>query len=159
MAEVNLATLVEEVVGDLSFDDSLDIKLGIGELPTVWGNSNLLRRLFINLINNAVKYNDKKEIVVNIGVRNVHEKSIARFAEVFVEDNGPGIPKDEIKDVFTMFSRGSAAKPDKDGIGIGLAIVHRIIEIHFGKITVESEVGKGTRFVMLLPLEKIDFIN
>jgi two-component system, sensor histidine kinase and response regulator len=159
MAEVPLGTLVEEVVGDLHFDDTLDIKIGMGDLPTVWGNAMLLRRVFMNLITNAIKYNDKKDIIVNIGIRSISEKSIARFAEIFVEDNGPGIPKNEIKDIFSMFSRGSTSKGDKEGVGVGLAVVQRIVELHFGKISVETEVGKGTKFVMLLPLEKIDFIK
>ncbi len=160
MCEVPLTELIKEVVSDLSFDDKLDIRIGLGDLPAVvWGNANLLRRLFTNLINNAVKYNNKNEVIINIAVRAVVDKSIARFAEIYVEDNGPGIPPEELKDIFSMFTRGSSAKNDKEGLGIGLAIVQRIAELHFGKVTVESEVGKGTRFVLLMPIEKIDFIN
>ncbi len=159
MSEVPLQSLVEDVVSDLHFEESLDIKIGIGELPTVWGNANLLRRVFINLINNAVKYNDKKEIVINIGVQGYTERSIAKFAEVFVGDNGPGIPQNEIKDIFTMFSRASTSKGEGEGVGIGLAVVQRIAELHFGKVVVDSSEGVGTKFILHLPTSKIDFIT
>lgn len=159
MTELSLDKLVNEVIADLHFDDSLDIRIGLGELPTLWGNANLLRRVFTNLISNAVKYNDKKEIVINITTRATVTKSIASFIEVCVEDNGPGIAAEDFKEIFSMFTRGVSAKDDKEGLGIGLAVVKRIVELHYGTITVECDPGKGARFVMLLPMEKIDFIN
>lgn len=159
MEIVPLDRLVAEVAGDLNFDPGLDIKLGIADLPQVWGNPELLRRIFINLINNAVKYNDKREIVINIGVAGVQEKGLARFADIFVEDNGPGIPLDEQRDLFAMFTRGSTSRPDDGGSGLGLAVVKRIAELHYGSVRVESTPGRGSRFIVSLPLEQIDFIK
>ncbi len=159
MGEVELSAVVNAAIGDLSFDEKLEIKIGVGELPKVWGNPQLLERVFMNLINNAVKYNDKSPVLINIGVRSFHERSIARFAEVFVQDNGPGIPQDELKDIFTMFSRGSTSSNGAEGTGIGLAVVQRIVELHFGEVRVESVVGQGTTFYLMLPLEKIGFVD
>ncbi len=158
MHEVEMAQLVEEVISDIHFSESLDIKIGIGNLPKVWGNPDLLRRLFINLLTNAVKYNNKPEIIINIGVVQLTDKNLGRFAEMYVEDNGPGIPQDELKNIFSMFARGSTAGADADGAGIGLAVVQRIAELHFGSVRVESEIGRGTKFIVSLPVEKVDFL-
>lgn len=159
MNDLNLVQLVEEVISDVHFNDAQEIKIGIGNLPHVWGNPDLLRRLFINLLTNAVKYNNKPEVIINIGVQKMTDKSLGRFAEIYVEDNGPGIPQDEVKNIFSMFTRGSTASADSEGAGIGLAVVQRIAELHFGSVHVESEVGRGTKFIISLPLEKIDFMG
>jgi len=70
----NLFTSVTFNVTHIAFDDALDIKVGVGDFPTVWGNRMLLQRLFTNILNNAVKYNDKNEVIVNIGLRRVVKK-------------------------------------------------------------------------------------
>ncbi len=156
MTRVDLAKLVEEVISDLEFKDSLDIQIGIGELPVVWGNESLLRRVFINLISNGVKYNDSKQISINIGSDGFYESSLAKFARVFIEDNGRGIPRDELPSLFAKFTRGSSSLGESEGIGLGLAVVSRIIDLHCGKIEVSSEVGHGSKFCLILPLEKIE---
>ncbi len=156
MSEVNLKTLVNEVVADMSFDESIDIKIGIAEnLPVVWGNPELLRRAFINLVGNAVKYSDKSEVIINIGMRSVENRSLARFCQVFVQDNGAGVDPGELQSIFTMFSRGARFREGKEGLGIGLSVVQRIVELHFGEVSVESVVGQGSTFVLTLPLERI----
>lgn len=159
MNDLNLVQLVEEVISDVHFNAAQEIKIGIGNLPHVWGNGDLLRRLFINLLTNAVKYNTKPEVIINVGILKMTDKSLGRFAEIYVEDNGPGIPQDEIKNIFSMFTRGSTASAESEGAGIGLAVVQRIAELHFGSVRVESEVGRGTKFIVSLPLEKIDFMG
>lgn len=159
MSEIDLVQLVEEVISDIHFSEALEIKIGIGNLPRVWGNPDLLRRLFINLLTNAVKYNNKPEIIINVGIVQLTDKSLGRFAEIYVEDNGPGIPQNEIKNIFSMFTRGSTSADDTEGAGIGLAVVQRIAELHYGSVRVESEVGRGTKFIVSLPVEKIDFVG
>lgn len=172
MTEIKLRELAQEVIGDLHYDERLDIQIGIGDLPSVWGSPDLLRRVFINLINNAVKYCDKSPIIINLGVERYVDSSLARFAEVYVEDNGPGIAEREQREIFQMFARGAQHLPEPqdaaqsgarsgnlDGLGIGLAVVQRIVELHFGRIWVRSTPGKGARFVLSLPQERIDFIG
>lgn len=159
MSELDLGQLVEEVISDMHFNEALEIRIGIGNLPVVWGNAELLRRLFINLLSNAVKYNNKPEVILNIGVQGMTERSLGRFADIYVEDNGPGIPQEELKNIFSMFTRGSTAGGDSEGSGIGLAVVQRIAELHFGAVRVESEIGRGTKFIVSLPIEKIDFVG
>lgn len=156
MGEVELKTLVNEVIADMSFDENVDIKIGIAEnLPVVWGNPELLRRAFVNLIGNAVKYCDKDEVVINIGMRSVENRTLAQFCRIFVQDNGSGIPPEELEGIFSMFGRGSRVKAGTEGLGVGLSVVKRIAELHYGEVSVESVVGQGSTFVMTLPLEKI----
>lgn len=160
MRDVDLKKLVNEVVADMSFDETVDINIGIAEnLPTVWGNAELLRRAFNNLISNAVKYCDKPEVVINIGVRSIENRTLAQFAHIFVQDNGAGIEPHELDGIFTMFGRGAKFKEGKEGLGIGLSVVQRIAELHYGRVDVESVVGQGTTFVLTLPLEKISLGN
>jgi len=154
--EVNLEALVRETLSDLPLDAKLDVKVGIDTLPSVWGCPDLLRRIFINLVNNSVKYCDKAALVINIGCERVEERALGRYADIFVADNGPGIPPEEVAGLFAMFARGSSARGDKEGLGAGLAVVQRIVELHLGKIHVKSELGHGVRFVLSLPVQPID---
>ena len=57
--------------------------------------------------------------------------------------------------MFKLFNRASENNSKKEGLGVGLTVVERVIELHFGKINIESEIGKGTYFKFLLPIEKI----
>ena len=154
MSEVNLESLMDEVVSDLPYDDSLDIEITLGDLPVVWGNQDLLSRVFMNLITNAIKYNDKPTKKIAIGVERVEKSSFGPFCHLFVRDNGNGISEREQATVFSMFQRGSV-KSDTEGTGIGLSVVRRIIELHYGKIFLHSEEGVGTTFSLSLPMERL----
>jgi signal transduction histidine kinase len=76
----------------------------------------------------------------------------ASECELVIEDTGPGIPEDELPRIFIPFYRGS--KNTAPGTGIGLATVERIVRAHGGRIVTESQLGKGTRFRIFLPLAK-----
>lgn len=159
MEQVSLVELVQNVTQDLSVDESLDIHLTIDEkLPVVWGNKELLARVFLNLIQNAVKYNDKAEIKIEIGVSDFKKRTLGDFASIFVRDNGEGIPKKLQKNIFQIFSRGTFPdNKNKEGLGIGLSVVQRIVELHFGKVSVDSILGEGSTFNLELPIEEISF--
>lgn len=157
MGAVSLATLIDEVIADLPVPSDLKIEFKIGELPEIWGNPQLLRRVFTNLFTNAIRYSDKPVIEINIGTRGVIPRALSDFAEIVVSDNGPGIPKEEQAAIFSFFTRGTNATVKSDGLGIGLAVVKRIIELHYGDVRVESTIGVGTTFVCSLPLRQIEF--
>lgn len=159
MESIALNSLVEEVINDTNFDEKLDIKIGIGELGTVWGSKDLLRRVFTNLLSNAVKYNDKTEIVINIGLAGIINKTIGDFAQVFVSDNGRGISAEDQARVFSIFQRGQSGDKADDGLGVGLSVVRRIVEMHYGQVTIESDSGAGSKFILMLPLEKLSFLE
>jgi signal transduction histidine kinase len=160
MELIDLNDVVAGVVADLPVDSSREVKIGVGELPVVWGNASLLRRVFFNLITNAIKYNDKEEVRINIGHDGEVARAVARYVRIFVEDNGPGIPAEEAAHVFDMFSRGQ--KPPgghPEGLGIGLAVVQKIVELHFGRVELCGQSGPGCRFVFTLPRERVELVG
>jgi len=110
-----------------------------GEIPLVFGNEAGLTQCFSNLMNNAVKFvepGQKPEI-------RIWAEQQSDWIRIWVEDKGIGIPESMLPRVFDMFSRGH---PGYDGTGIGLALVRKVSERMGGKVGVESELGKGSRF-------------
>jgi signal transduction histidine kinase len=116
----------------------------------VLGDADELRTVFVNLLDNAVKYSgDDKKISIRTKRTSLNNK-----VDVFIRDNGIGIPAPELKRVFKRFYRVSdeAAKGAK-GTGLGLAIVRSIIAKHGGRIRADSKGPmRGTTFVVQLPL-------
>ena len=115
-------------------------------LPTVRGDRRLLERLFVNLLDNAVKFGPGDESVT---VSVEHLDGAARLA---VEDRGQGVAAADRDRIFQPFERGGTA--GAGGAGIGLAVVHRIVHEHHGTVWVDDRPGGGARFVVVLPLSK-----
>lgn len=115
------------------------------DLPVVWGDRMRLRQAFQNLIENALKFmGQQTEPRVEIGVRRDHGEAV-----YFVRDNGIGIDPRYLGRIFGLFDQLDNASP---GTGIGLALVKRIVEVHKGRIWVESSgVGQGATFCLTLP--------
>ncbi len=112
----------------------------------VLGDESKLRQVLINLLGNAVKFT--KQGHVRLGA--AYADGLARF---FVEDTGPGLSKDEIEAMlFHRFSQTDAGRKASEGTGLGLNISQAITKALGGEITVESEVGRGTRFEFEIPL-------
>jgi len=126
-----------------------NIKVDFEELPenpdllTIHGNDNLLRIAFRNLMDNASKFSNFNLVDVKIGF---HGKMI----RVKVSDKGIGITEEDKEKIFNEFYRAANAQRYK-GQGIGLAMVKKIIEMHKGSIEIDSVIGKGTKFIILLP--------
>lgn len=116
----------------------------------VLGDESDLITVFVNLLDNAVKYsNEDRKISVRMKKTALNNK-----VDIFIRDNGLGIPRDELKRIFKRFYRvHNAAAKETKGTGLGLAIVRTIIKKHGGKISVDSKgEGRGTTFVVQLPL-------
>jgi PAS domain S-box-containing protein len=114
-------------------------------LPALRANPVRLRQVFDNIVGNAIKYaNDHGEVAVSM--RSEDDQIIIQ-----VTDNGPGIPAKDQVHIFDKFYRASNVS-SKSGSGLGLAIVKSIVEAHQGRIYVESTVGKGTSFFIILPV-------
>ena len=116
-------------------------------LPQLMADEKLVDELFVNLISNAIKYTPSggRVRVSLVGESNIH----VRFE---VEDTGIGIPEEDRSRVFTEFFRSKNAKAfTQEGTGLGLVIVKEILDFLSGRIQVESEAGKGTRFIVHLP--------
>ena len=109
------------------------------------GSKSLLKEVFINLISNSIKYRSERDLVIKIGTDELENELIITF-----EDNGKGIAEEHLKYIFNKFYQVDKTKHTK-GIGLGLSIVQRIIEIHEGKIEVSSVLGESTMFKIMLP--------
>jgi two-component system phosphate regulon sensor histidine kinase PhoR len=115
-------------------------------LPTVLGNPIRLRQLMGNLLGNAIKYTPAKGKITVCA--HAEEGQII----IQVIDNGPGIPTTDQPYIFDKFYRASNIPMDVPGTGLGLAIVKSIVENHQGRIWVESVIGQGTTFTVVLPV-------
>jgi len=120
-----------------------------GEYPLIRVDREALGLALRNLLDNAVKYSPDRRTV---WVEMARERD--RLA-IRVRDEGMGIPASEQKEIFKRFVRGTGSRAAHiQGTGIGLAMARHIIEAHGGEIRLESELGKGSTFTILLPLEK-----
>ncbi|MBD2355979.1 GAF domain-containing protein [Tolypothrix sp. FACHB-123] len=123
-------------------------------LPTVQCDSVLVNEVFSNLITNAFKYNDKAEQWVEIGYLNSHPQQRKQQSSVtpifYVRDNGIGIPEHHRETIFRLFKRLHSQEKYGGGVGAGLAIVKKIVELHNGQIWVESTLGIGSTFYFTL---------
>jgi light-regulated signal transduction histidine kinase (bacteriophytochrome) len=110
------------------------------ELPEVWGDSTLLTQLYQNLIGNALKFSGDQPPVIRLTAEEQDG-----FPVFGIKDNGIGIELKYAQQIFQPFRR-LHSRTEYEGSGIGLAICHKIVERHGGKIWVESEPGKGAHF-------------
>lgn len=110
------------------------------------GDVDRLKQVFLNIVNNAILYTPEHgEIILSL-------KDEGKNVSVKVQDTGIGIAKEEISRIFERFYRVDKARSrESGGTGLGLAIVKHLVEAHHGNVEVESEVGEGTEFTIILP--------
>jgi len=112
------------------------------------GDANRLEQVFANLIDNAIKYGRAQGRVV-VGGRKIDGDRL----EIFIQDDGPGIPPESIDRIFERFYRVDKARSrEQGGTGLGLSIVKHIVQSHGGEVWARSELGKGTGFFFTLPV-------
>ena len=147
---VQLDQLVQEIQHQalvLGKDREIETVLGTLEPTEVVGDEWRLRELFLNIVDNAVKYSQEK------GTVEINLEHANGMAKISVQDNGIGISPDEQNLVFERFFRSDTARAHaQKGTGLGLAICKWIAETHQGQIQVESTPGQGSRFTIFLPL-------
>jgi two-component system, chemotaxis family, sensor kinase Cph1 len=149
--KINLVKLAQEALEMLDGRiNSRNITVDISpDLPVIYGDRVRLREVFENLIDNAAKYmGDQSTPIIEIGKREIGSETV-----IFVKDNGIGIEKQFHTKIFGLFEKLSG---DSEGTGIGLALIKRIIEVHGGRIWVESEgSGGGSTFCFTIQDEKL----
>ncbi|MEH2318996.1 hybrid sensor histidine kinase/response regulator [Nostoc sp.] len=159
---VNLDRLLEEVTGELAplaQDKTLSLNLDFTEESnTVMGDRLELHRLFTNLIGNAIKFTDSGSVTIGLTSQSQFDNSSqSYFSErsnsvdyirIEIVDTGPGIPPEEQATIFERFRQGSHKS---SGSGLGLYLARRIVEAHQGIILLNSELSKGSVFIVLLP--------
>ena len=153
---VPLDSIVDEalmMLQQLIADQRVEIRRPM-TLPVATCDRALTREVFVNLISNAIKYNDKPERWIEIGSRDATSATTAEGAPaalLYVRDNGIGIREKHQQDVFAIFRRLHDREKFGGGTGAGLAIVKTIVEKHGGEVSVESVFGQGSTFLFTLP--------
>ncbi len=144
--EIDINEMIRDIVDTHQFRlDQSGIKTEISELPNCKGDSVQVNQVFSNLIDNAIKYSDSERTSF-IYISGHQDKNLSIYC---VEDNGIGIASEYKEKIFEIFHQ---LEPQKVmGEGMGLTVANRIIEKHNGKIWVESELGKGSKFFVSLP--------
>ena len=150
MAEYSIEGVVETVraaTESLAQNKKLALTTEVAtSLPLGLGDEQRLTQVLLNLVGNAIKFTDTGEVRVTANAVN------ERFA-VSVADTGPGIPEQEQTRIFEQFHQvDNSNTKAKGGTGLGLAIAKQIVEMHGGRIWVDSTVGKGSTFQMELPM-------
>jgi signal transduction histidine kinase len=140
--EIDLSDLIREVILTLTVPTNISIHIS-SDMPVIMAEEILLKQIFSNLINNSIKYQDKSEGFVKIGLDKLKGENV-----YFVEDDGPGIPKKSQEKIFRLFE--ALSMKSKENTGIGLSIVKTIIDEKGGTIWVESE-GRGSKFRFTWP--------
>jgi light-regulated signal transduction histidine kinase (bacteriophytochrome) len=150
-SQVDLRALFDETIDDLRTDiTGRNIIWDIRELPSVTGDSAMLKLVLVNLLSNAVKFTKPREqAVIEIGCA----RSDGGDTIVHVRDNGVGFDMKYVDKLFNLFQR--LHRPEEfEGTGVGLANVRRIIHRHGGKTWAEGEPGRGTTVFFSLPAAK-----
>jgi len=146
--EVNLEKLVKDVFKifeQKSKEKGLKLNLICEGNPVVEGDAFKLEQMFINLVDNAIKYTEKGEVLVCL--KQADEEVIIK-----VKDTGIGIPKEHLDRIFERFYVVDKSRSKKlGGTGLGLSIVKHIVLLHNGKIDVKSSPGEGTEFIITFP--------
>lgn len=138
---INLNDLVSKTLQMLDpLVDESEASIIVSTLPQICGNTSQLIRLFQNLISNALKYRSALKPVIEVGCHETNDEW-----EFFVKDNGIGIDAKYFEKIFIIFQR-LHGKTEYGGTGIGLAICKKIVDLHGGKIWVESSIQKGSKF-------------
>jgi signal transduction histidine kinase len=138
---------VVTAVEPLAAEKRLGLKLDIlPDLPVGRGDERRIAQVLLNLVGNAIKFTDQGEVAISASATN------GAF-NIAVRDTGPGIPVSEQVKIFEEFHQAdNSTTKTKSGTGLGLAIAKRIIEMHGGRISVESAPGAGSTFSVNLPV-------
>ena len=155
--EVHIPDLLQEVVGDADFEArsrNCGVKLLQADDCTTLGNPGLLRSAFENVVRNAVRYTAPgSEVEIRLSCRTQNGGS---QAVISVRDHGPGVPDQEVGNLFRPFYRLDAARERQTGgVGLGLAIAERAVRLHQGTITAHNAQGGGLEVEIRLPASPV----
>lgn len=140
---VDIKELCKEIIKNIDLSNNVIIHLS-DQLPTIKCNKTLVYHLFLNLIVNAIKYNDKPQKEISISAKTLNNY----FYEFSVKDNGIGIEEKYHKMIFNMFE---TIPGHIKGTGLGLSIVKKVVDSYGGTIKIISKMGEGSTFIFTLP--------
>lgn len=147
--KIDLSFLIQDVnekLIPLASNKKIQIIGDIEENVIIQGDSNKLRQLLVILLDNAIKYSPPNTIILVKGTVNKHDVKIE------VIDQGIGMKQEDVKRIFDRFYRSDKARSrEQGGTGLGLSIAKWIVDMHRGKINIESNLGEGTKVIVQLP--------
>lgn len=144
--KVDLVDIINDVIDSIAPPENIEVNI-VTPLPNIKGERIKLYQVFQNLIDNAIKYNDKDKGIIEISC--IAQGS---FWQISIKDNGPGIARKYQEKVFLLFQ---TLKPKdlSEGTGIGLSLIEKTVAQWGGKVWIESEEGKGSQFIFTIPFE------
>src|ERR1051326_1193325 len=153
--ETDLNVIVKEVIAELEIQiEKNGARIQVGELPIVCAIPALMRQVFYNLINNAIKFRKQNvEPVINIHSEVISSKDQSPRYKISISDNGIGFDSKYSDEIFMVFKRLHSFH-EFEGSGVGLSICKKIIEKHNGSIVGEGAPGEGATFIIELPREQ-----
>ncbi len=148
--DVDMEDVLENVLlifEKVASDKKIQIEINVPENLTAWVDRNALLTILRNLLDNAMKYSNEG------GTVQLKARSDNGKIEISIKDDGVGMPEEKIKDLFVL-KRGKSKKgtANEKGTGLGLHLVHELINMNKGDILVKSELNKGTEFIIILPM-------
>lgn len=155
--ETNILAVINDVVQSLSpwaYNQGIELSMiPPDNLPKVYADADRVVQILTNLVGNAIKFTGKGgRVSINISSWKVNDE-MSKFLKISVIDNGRGIAREDLDRIFEKFEQAGNKEPtDIKGSGLGLSIVKSIVEMHGGKLWVESRLGAGSKFTFTLPL-------
>jgi len=140
LMKIDVNAIVKETLSQVEAPKNVELITELGNLPEIEADKDMIKRVFVNLVTNGI------QAIEDVGRLKVSSEKTKGFVEVSFTDTGIGMSREDMKKLFTPFFSTKAK-----GMGMGLPICARFVEIHGGSIDVESEEGKGTTFTVKLP--------
>jgi signal transduction histidine kinase len=161
---VDLKTIISDVCSQLNSEpEAKNIEINVSEIPVIEAVPFQMEQLFYHLIHNSIKFSKRNSTpAIGVKARMIPIDEVIKlipaargfgYVEILMEDNGIGIEQSQLENIFDMFSQLPSDAKSK-GRGVGLSYCRKIIRNHHGSITAQSELGKGTRFRIILPLSR-----
>jgi PAS domain S-box-containing protein len=142
--KIDINTVIKETLSDVKTPENVETVIELGELPKIEADKDMIKRIFVNLTVNGIHAMKEKR-----GILQVSTKETNGFIEIKFKDTGTGIKKGNMSKIFIPFFTTKA-----QGMGVGLPICKRFVEIHNGNIKVESKEGEGSIFTVKLPIQR-----
>jgi signal transduction histidine kinase len=156
----SLATPAREAVSNLAARiEQTGARVEVGHLPAIESSPHQMQQLFQNLLSNSLKYRSEAKPIIKVTANHVKDPASkktstgGRWVRILVEDNGIGFDEKYLDRIFQPFQR-LHSRGRYEGKGMGLAICRKIVERHDGTITAKSAPGKGTTFIITLPVRQ-----